>query len=194
MKKFTGPAERSARPVPAGTRSAPVPPTRIRPTSGRPPERSLTMYFAHAPKLVLTGSSDLLRPLGDRAAVLGAEVVVVDADPGLPVGDVDGFDVAVVGVGGVAEAARDLGRATEVLAPGLRRGALLIVSSPAGLRSLESEGRAFAACLAERSGLDLGDEFSVVAKEGDAITWHTGEEGAEAARYLVSRIAAVPTV
>ena len=152
------------------------------------------MYFAQAPKLVLTGSSDLLRPLGDRAAVLGAEVVVVDADPGVPVGDVDGFDVAVVGVGGVAEAASDLGRAADVLAPGLRRGALVIVSSPAHVRSLEVEGRVFAAALAERSGLDLGDEFSVAAKEGEGITWHTGEEGAEVARYLVSRIAAVPAV
>jgi len=151
------------------------------------------MYFAHAPKLVLTGSSELLRPLGDRAAALGAEVVVVDADPGVPVGDVDGFDVAVVGVGGVAEVARDLGRACDVLATGLRRGALVIVSSPSDARSLEVQGRAFAADLAERSGLDLGDEFSVVAKEGDDITWNTGDEGAEVARYLVSRIAGAPT-
>lgn len=150
------------------------------------------MYFLHAPKLVLTGSSPSLGDVGDRAAALGAEVLVLgpapvvepDAVPAL--GELDGFDVAVVATevsSGPSEF--DLRSAASLLAPGLREGALVIVSSPV---SVEPCGRRLAAELAERSGLEIGLHFDVVGVEGDVVTWSTGGDGAEVARYLMSRL------
>lgn len=155
------------------------------------------MYFLHAPKLVLTGSSPSLRETADRAAALGAEVVVVDpasvADPARITSDdavpvlveLDGFDVALVVIADVASACDDLLPAASLLGPGLRNGALVIVSSAV---SVESAGRVLAAGLGERAGLEAGRHFDVVGVEGDDVAWSTGDEGAETARYLVARL------
>ena len=151
------------------------------------------MFFLHAPKLVLTGSSSSLRETGDRAAALGAEVVVVDsstvAAPGAPaepcVAELDGFDVAVVAVPDPASADADLRGAAARLAPALRHGALVIVQ---GASCVEPEGRRLADDLAERSGLEIGRQFDVVGLDGDHVTWSTGEEGAQTARHLMSRL------
>jgi hypothetical protein len=151
------------------------------------------MYFLHAPKLVLTGSSSSLRDIGDRATALGAEVVVVEPEPARVVDDapavveLDGFDVAVVSIARSCGACADLACAAALLARGLRAGALVIVSSPA---SAERSGRRFAAELADRSGLALGRQFDVVGLEGDDVTWSTRDEGAQIARYLVDRLGA----
>ncbi|TWX34014.1 hypothetical protein ES689_15210 [Frigoribacterium sp. ACAM 257] len=157
------------------------------------------MFFLHAPKLVLTGSSSTLRATGDRAAALGAEVVVVvepraagdggtaaaDAVTAACVAELDGFDVALVTVCDAASADVDLRDAAARLAPALRHGALVLVQSVA---CIELEGRRLAADLAERSGLEVGRHFDVVGLEGDDVTWSTGEEGAETARHLMSRL------
>jgi hypothetical protein len=153
------------------------------------------MYFLHAPKLVLTGSSSSLRATGDRAAALGAEVVVViepqeavstyvGADP--CVAELDGFDVALVVAPDPASAGAELRCAAARLSPALRHGALVIVQSAA---CVEPAGRRLADELAERSGLDIGRHFDVVGLEGDDVTWSTGEEGAQTARHLMSRLA-----
>jgi hypothetical protein len=135
------------------------------------------MYFLHAPKLVLTGSSSSLRDIGDRATALGAEVVVVEPEPARVVDDapavveLDGFDVAVVSIARSCGACADLACAAALLARGLRAGALVIVSSPAPARA-------------------LGRQFDVVALEADDVTWSTRDEGAQIARYLVDRLGA----
>jgi hypothetical protein len=150
------------------------------------------MFFLHAPKLVLTGSSSALRETGDRAAALGAEVVVVDSstvaapDAAAPcVAELDGFDVAVVAVPDPASADAALRGAAARLAPALRHGALVIVQ---GAACAEPEGRRLADDLAERSGLEIGRHFDVVGLDGDHVTWSTGDEGAQTARHLMSRL------
>ena len=150
------------------------------------------MFFLHAPKLVLTGSSSSLRETGDRAAALGAEVVVVDSstvaapDAAAPcVAELDGFDVAVVAVPEPASADAALRGAAARLAPALRHGALVIVQ---GTACVEPEGRRLADDLAERSGLEIGRQFDVVGLDGDHVTWSTGDEGAQTARHLMSRL------
>ncbi|ROP73573.1 hypothetical protein EDF18_2937 [Frigoribacterium sp. PhB107] len=151
------------------------------------------MFFLHAPKLVLTGSSSSLRETGDRAAALGAEVVVVvdsstvaAPDAAAPcVAELDGFDVAVVAVPDPASADADLRGAAARLAPALRHGALVIVQ---GTACVEPEGRRLADDLAERSGLEIGRQFDVVGLDGDHVTWSTGDEGAQTARHLMSRL------
>ena len=150
------------------------------------------MFFLHAPKLVLTGTSSSLRETGDRAAALGAEVVVVDSttvaapDAAAPcVAELDGFDVAVVAVPDPASADTDLRGAAARLAPALRQGALVIVQ---GAACVEPEGRRLAGDLAERSGLEIGRQFDVVGLDGDHVTWSTGDEGAQTARHLMSRL------
>jgi hypothetical protein len=157
------------------------------------------MFFLHAPKLVLTGSSSSLRETGDRAAALGAEVVLLDSstttalDPAAApclddlddLADLDGFDVAVVAVADPASADADLRGAADRLAPALRRGALVVVQ---GAACVEPEGRRLADDLAERSGLEIGRQFDVVGLDGDHVTWSTGDEGAQTARHLMSRL------
>ena len=164
------------------------------------------MYFAHAPKLVLTGVLTALRPLADRAAALDAEVVLVggpvSTPPGdaVPVADVAGFDVAIVAVD-VDAPARQLDSAADLLAPGLRRGALVVIASR---ETFESLGRCFAVELGRRSGLDVGRDFHVAGahcgtrtdpvsgvEEASAdVAWTLGPDGAEHVRYLLSRIGA----
>ena len=150
------------------------------------------MFFLHTPKLVLTGSSSSLRETGDRAAALGAEVVVVDSstvaapDAAAPcVAELDGFDVAVVAVPEPASADAALRGAAARLAPALRHGALVIVQ---GTACVEPEGRRLADDLAERSGLEIGRHFDVVGLDGERVAWSTGETGAETARHLMSRL------
>jgi UDP-N-acetyl-D-mannosaminuronate dehydrogenase len=149
------------------------------------------MYFLHAPKLVLTGSSPSLRATGDRAAALGAEVVVVDprsvseVATAPHVAELDGFDVAVVGIAPSCSASDDLLAAAELLGPGLRQGALVIVSSTS---SVETAGRRLARDLAERSGLEPGTQFDVVWVEGAVVRWSTGDEGVQVARFLVTQL------
>jgi hypothetical protein len=163
------------------------------------------VYFAHAPKLVLTGVLPALRPLADRAAALDAEVVLVGApavEPPAPapVADVAGFDVAIVAVE-ADDVARQLDAAADLLAPGLRRGALVVVASRGPAESL---GRCFAVDLGRRSGLDVGRDFHVAGVECSArpdatsgaqeasadVAWTLGPDGAEHVRYLLSRIGA----
>lgn len=152
------------------------------------PERS-DMYFAHSPKLVITGASSSLRETGDRAAALGAEVVVVgpapEGDPGAPVGDLDGFDVAVVRVADRAAAAGEVARAARVLGPGLRRGALVVVT---GDEHVDADGSRLALALAAFSGLQPGAQFDVVGVDHGVVAWQTGAEGAATARYLLGRL------
>ncbi|WP_209559598.1 hypothetical protein [Frigoribacterium sp. PvP032] len=174
------------------------------------------MYFLHTPKLVLTGSSPSLRETADRAAALGAEVVVVDpasvaavgtstvgappadaasaeaasadaplAEALLAVADLDGFDVAVVGIAPTGSAGDDLPAAAALLGPGLRHGALVIVSSAS---SVELDGRRLAHDLAERSGLEPGVQFDVVGVEGVDVRWSTGDEGEQITRFLVAQL------
>jgi hypothetical protein len=147
------------------------------------------MYFAHAPKLVITGASSSLRETGDRAAALGAEVVVVgpapEGDLGVPVGDVDGFDVAVVAVADPATAAGELARAARLLGPGLRRGALVVVT---GDEHVDDDGSRLARALAACSGLEPGAQFDVVGVAHGTVAWQTGAEGAATARYLLGRL------
>jgi hypothetical protein len=150
------------------------------------------MYFLHSPKLVLTGSSPSLRETGDRAAALGAEVVVVDpvsvgeVDTAPAVAELDGFDVAVVGIAPGRSAGADLRGAAVLLGPGLRHGALIIVSSAS---SAELDGRRFAQDLAERSDLEPGVQFDVVGVEAGDVRWCTGDEGDQVARFLVTKLA-----
>jgi hypothetical protein len=153
------------------------------------------MYFAHTPKIVLVGSSPVLRQTGDRAAALGAEIVVVEPVPvvglDVAVGDLDGFDVAVVGVADASSAAADALHAARVLSSGLRRGALVIVSSD---EPVEAEGRRLADDLAHRTGLIVGAHFDVVGVERGSVAWQTGAEGAETTRYLIGRLGAAAPV
>lgn len=157
------------------------------------------MYFAHAPKLVLTGSFPAIRPMADRAAALDAEVVLLGVADAVDVGDVAGFDVAVVAVDDEGDAAVEaLDRAADLITGGLRRGALIVVASAA---PLEAEGHRFAEGLSCRSGLAAGRDFQVVGVEcrrpstpggepGAEVTWSLDPEGAEHARYLLTRIGA----
>jgi len=148
------------------------------------------MYFVHSPKLALVGSWSWAAPAADRAAALGAEVVAVELDEQaeVAVADLDGFDVAAVfGADRAQPCAAVLGRAADLLAPALCRGALVVLcESPA----LDDDGRRFVDSLAERSGLEAGVEFDVVAAAGDEVVWSTSDEAAETVLYLMATLRA----
>ncbi|ROS47982.1 hypothetical protein [Frigoribacterium sp. PhB24] len=148
------------------------------------------MLFAHAPKLVLTGPYEALRPVADRAAALGSEVVLAGADLDLPVGDVAGFDWAIVAVDEASPSAPQLARAADVLATGLHRGALVVVASG---RPIDPGVEVFSAELERRRGLSAGDAFAVVSCVADAVVWGSDAQAVDDASHLVARIG-VPSV
>lgn len=145
------------------------------------------MLFAHAPKLVLTGSYAALRGVADRASALDADVVVVCAGADLALDDVRGFDWAMLALDEATPKASQVEAALPALAGGLRRGALVIVAADG---PVDDEARHVATELALRTGLDLGGSFAVVACRAGEISWGVDEQAVDEARYLVSRIGA----
>lgn len=145
------------------------------------------MLFAHAPKLVLAGSYPVVRPVADRAAALDAEVLVLSSDVVAPLDDVVGFDWAVVAVDDATSTEVQLDRAVAGLAGGLRRGALVVLSSEHPVQQLAAR---FADDLSRASGLPLGEAFAVAACEAGAITWGVDAQAVDEAAHLVERIGA----
>lgn len=149
------------------------------------------MLFAHAPKLVLAGSYPAIRPVADRAAALDAEVVLLSSEMAAPIDDIVGFDWAVVAVDATAPTAAQLDRAVESLACGVRRGALVVITSA---RPVGQAARRFAAALAQATGLPSGEGFAVAVCEAGTITWAVDDQAAGEAAHLVSRIGSPTTV
>lgn len=143
------------------------------------------MLFAHAPKLVLTGSVPALRAVADRAAALDADVVLTFNGGVVPFDDVVGFDWAIVAVDDTKPVGPQLDDAVEALAGGLRRGALVVVASD---RPIEQDARRFTDDLARTSGLRAGESFAVVACEAGVVSWGVDTQAVDEARHLVSRI------